>query len=310
MSINFVMERRTLEGTAIAVTPIGLGGAWLGHVPGNSHRDEDAGIATVLRALELGIRLIDTSGGYGDSERIIGLALREWYRRGGRREDIVISTKTGTRTQPRDYSAGATHRSVETSLQLLQTDYIDVLLVHDPHTLDPVFAPGGALEVLQHLKAQGTIHAIGLGVRNHQHHMRCITSGHFDMVLTYGDYNLLNQSAAADILPTAEQHHVAVFNAMVVEYGLLSGRDPLVVTAQRKDQHPDKVQKARALWEWAQSHHIDLLSVALQYSARDPRIASTLVGAARPEEIEADLQAFAQPIPDTVWTDLHEQFGL
>src|SRR5262245_809384 len=146
MFINSILEQRTLGRTGITVPRLGLGGAWLGYVPGQRHRDEKTGIATVLRALELGIRLIDTSGSDVESERIIGKALQEWYRYGGQRSDIVISTKTGTRTQTRDYSADATRRSVETSLQLLQTDYVDAMLVHDPETLDPVFAPGGALE--------------------------------------------------------------------------------------------------------------------------------------------------------------------
>jgi aryl-alcohol dehydrogenase-like predicted oxidoreductase len=303
-------ERRPLGRSGIMVTPLGLGGAWLGYVPNNGHRDEDVGIATVLRALALGIRLIDTSGGYGDSERIIGKALQEWYRRGGRREDLVISTKTGTRTQPRDYSAAGTQRSVETSLKLLQTDYIDAMLVHDPETLDPVFAADGALEALQQLKAQGVIRAIGLGVRKHEYHQHCIQSGAFDVSLTYGDYNLLDQSAATGVLPWAEQHGVGVFNAMVVEYGLLGGRDPLEVIQGRKNVRAAKVQQARALWEWAQSHGINLLAVALQYSAREPRIASTLVGARNPGEIEADVEAFSQVVPEHLWADLHNTFGI
>jgi aryl-alcohol dehydrogenase-like predicted oxidoreductase len=310
MSINTDMEQRTLGRTGITVTRLGLGGAWLGYVPGQRQRDEDTGIATVLRALELGIRLIDTSGGYVESERIIGKALQEWYRCGGQRSDIVISTKTGTRTVPRDYSADATRRSVETSVQLLQTDYVDTMLVHDPETLDPVFASGGALETLKELKAQCTIRAIGLGVRSHQHHQRCIESGDFDVSLTYGDYNLLNQSAAAGVLPFAERHNTGVFNAMVVEYGLLSGRDPLDVAREQKGLPASKVQKARALWDWARSHQVDLLSVALQYSGRDRRIAAILVGARNPREIEEDVEAFTQLVPDHVWRDLHQQFEL
>jgi aryl-alcohol dehydrogenase-like predicted oxidoreductase len=303
-------ERRPLGRTGINVTPLGLGGAWLGYMPNNSHRDEDIGIATVLRAMELGIRLIDTSGGYGDSERIIGKALQEWYRHGGKREDIVISTKTGTRTQLRDYSAAGTQRSVETSLELLQTDYIDTMLVHDPETLDPVFAPGGALEALQQLKARGVIRAIGLGVRKHEYHQRCIQSGAFEVSLTYGDYNLLNQSASTGVLPWAEQYNVGVFNAMVVEYGLLGGRDPLDVIQGRKNVPVAKVQQARALWEWAQSHRINLLSVTLQYSTREPRIAATLVGARNPGEIEEDVEAFSQDLPKHLWADLRNKFGL
>jgi D-threo-aldose 1-dehydrogenase len=115
--------KRRLGRTNLYVTPLGLGGAWLGRMP-DGH-SEEVGVATVLRALELGINLIDTSAGYGDgrSERYIGIALEEWYRRGGRREDIVISTKTGTRSwSRRDYSAAGTRRSVEKSLELFHAE--------------------------------------------------------------------------------------------------------------------------------------------------------------------------------------------
>jgi D-threo-aldose 1-dehydrogenase len=97
---------------------------------------------------------------------------------------------------------------------------------------------------------------------------------------------------------------------MVVEYGLLSGRDPLEVAREYKGLPASKVQKARALWNWAQSHQVDLLSVALQYSGRDRRIAATLVGARNPHEIEEDVKAFTQQVPDHVWRDLHQQFEL
>src|SRR6266496_3756280 len=99
------MALRRLGRTDMHVPPLGLGGAWLGYEPRTKHRDEDVGAATVIRALELGIGLIDTSPYYGESESIIGKALREWFPRGGKREDLVISSKTGTRTNPGDYSA-------------------------------------------------------------------------------------------------------------------------------------------------------------------------------------------------------------
>ena len=290
---------------------MGLGGAWLGHSMQTGLRDPEIGAATVVKALELGIGLIDTSPAYGDSEKIIGKGLAEWYRRGGKRSDFVISTKAGTRTRPYDYSASSILHSVELSLKALGTDYLDVLLVHDPQSLDPVFAPDGALGALKKLRDQGIIHAIGLGVRNHQFHQRCIESGDFDVSLTYGDYNLMNQSAAKDILPLAVQHKTGIFNAMVVEYGLLGGQDPRLVAQERKGQvDPRKLEHATALWDWAQTQQVNLLAIALQYSARNPDIHATLVGAATPEEVEADYSVFNQPIPSAIWADLNQKFGL
>lgn len=268
------------------------------------------GAATVVHALDLGINLIDTSPLYGRSEEIIGQGLREWYQRGGKRSDFVISSKTGTRTKPRDYSGSATLKSIELSLKALGTDYIDIMLVHDPETLDPVFAPGGALDVLKQLKAQGVIRSIGLGVRSHALHQQCIESGFFEVSLTYGDCNLLNQSAKADILPIAAAHNVGVFNAMVVEYGLLSGRDPFQVASEHKHVDTAKVNKAHDLWAWSKANNVDLLSLALQYACRDSRVTSILVGASSPQEIENDVVAFNQVVPPPVWSSLKDQFAL
>jgi len=271
---------------------------------------DERAASVIYRALEMGVNLIDTSPAYGQSERRIGLALEEWYRRGGRREDIVISTKTGTRTRPPDYSAEGTRRSVEESLRLLKTDYIDILLVHDPQDLTPVLSSGGALEALQKLKAEGTIKAIGLGVRYHEFHRRCIETGEFDVSLTYLDYNLLHQSAADGLLKAAAEYRVGVFNGMALVSGLLSGRQPLEVAREHEmsNNTPD-VQRAQALWEWAQSKGVSLLALNLQFCMQEARITSTLIGASHPAEIEVDVDAVSQTISDEIWRELEERFG-
>ena len=310
-------EKRRLGRTEMVVTPLGIGGGYLGHKDGK--HDEQVAVATVLRGLELGINLIDTSGAYigGESERFIGLALEEWYRRGGKREDLLLSTKTGTRRRPyRDYSYDGTMRSVETSLALLKTDYIDILHVHDPRDLEPVLAPDGALAALQDLKAQGTIRAIGLGCRPHAFHRRCIETGHFDVSLTFRDYNLLCQTAAEGVLKPAAAHGTGIFNATVTVNGLLGGGDPLALAAAhgwsrpKHEQRLDEAQRAHTLWKWCQARGVSLLALNLQYSLREPRIASTLIGFSRPSRVEEDVSASFEPIPDEVWSALRAEFGL
>jgi len=172
-----------------------------------------------------------------------------------------------------------------------------------------VFAPDGALDALLKLKADGKIRAIGLGARPHDMHRACIENGNFDLSLTFGDYNLLNQSASQTILPLAAAHGVGVFNAMVVEYGLLTGQDPHEVAKERRwNANQVKVEHAYKLWNWAKAENYDLLALALQYSARDPRVSAILVGASQPSEIDVDLQAYTQPFADSVWTALQSQF--
>ena len=199
------LAKRRLGRTDLYVTPLGMGGAWLGSTP--EGYDENVAVATVLRALELGINLLDTSGAYegGKSEQFIGKALEQWYARGGKREDLILSTKTGSRTRPHDYSAEGTRKSIEKSLEMLKTDYLDIALVHDPDNLKPVLAPGCAWDVLKEYKKKGVVRAIGLGVRNQAFHRRMIATGDCDVCLTHSDYNLLTQSAAQGVLEPAAQ---------------------------------------------------------------------------------------------------------
>ncbi len=316
------LDKRRLGRTGLRVTPLGLGGVWLGHTPDGY--DADLAVATVLRALELGVNLVDTSpsGWYagGNSERWVGQALQEWWRRGGRREELVISTKVGSRgypKAPKDYSGPATRRSLATSLEMLGTDYLDVVLVHDPDDLEPVLAPGGTLEVLQEFKEEGTLRAIGLGARPHGFHRRCIESGSFDVVLTYRDYNLIDQSAQDGVLAPAAAHDVGVLNATVTIGGLLGGRDPLQVAREvAAAAHgpyvldPDEVRRARAMWEWAGERGLGLLALNLQYCMRNPLIASTVMGASSPAEIESDINALAVSIGEDTWLEFGHAFGL
>jgi aryl-alcohol dehydrogenase-like predicted oxidoreductase len=317
----FATRRVPLGRTGLQVSPLGLGGAWLG-LKGNAF-DDDQAVATVLRALDLGLNLIDTSGSYssGQSERRIGLALDEFRRRGGRREQLVLSTKTGTRTRPHDYSGDGTRRSIEASLAALRTDYLDVALVHDPQALEPVMAPGGALEVLHRLKSEGVIRAVGLGVRNHEFHRRLIEAGEIDVSLTYRDHNLVNQSIVQDLLPLAEARGIGVLNGMVLVGGLLAGGDPLKyasdpalhgATPRRgiyvpKDQ---ETSRACAAWEFAQNRKVPLLALNLQFSLCERRIATTLLGASRPEEIEEDVRMALAPLPDGIWGAVEKDLGI
>ncbi len=299
------LGRRRLGRTEMPVSPIGLGGAHLGRVEGERF-DERQAVATVHRALELGVNLIDTSPMYGPSERFIGVALREWQAAGGRREDLVISSKSGfVERGVMDYSAEWTRRSIQRSLARLGTDYLDVALVHDPSDLDPVTAPGGALEALEEMKATGTIRAIGLGVRNQPLHLRAVRSGHFDVSLTHCDFNLIDRSAAEELLPAAVEHDVGVLNGAAVMLGLLSGDDPRAAAPGLGGfASPQRMARAVAFWEWAQERGVSLLAVNLQFCLRERRIASTLVGARNPTEIEADIAAVTAELPADTWDDL------
>jgi len=294
---------RRLGHTELQVPALALGGAGIGG--GYGEVPEQESIATVHYALAHGVWYIDTSPLYGDSERRIGLALQ-----GVPRTDYMLSTKTGTHPDRRgDYSWDGTLWSVENSLRLLKTDTIDLLLVHDPRDeadMETIFGPQGAVEALEHLKAQGVIGAIGLGQRDHAWHRRAILSGRIDAILTYNDYHPLRTTALTDgLLALAQQHDVGVLNGSPLAHGLLNGEEPEALNARLVMNQPaHDVAKAQRLYLWCQANAVSMLAVVLQFCLRQPLIHTTLTGAKSVQELTQNLAAIQDPLPPEVWTEI------
>ncbi len=290
--MNTALLRRRLGRTGLEVTCLGMGGARIG---GHDVSD-DAAVEAVRRAITLGINYLDTSPLYGESERRTGLALAD-----GWREKIYLATKTGTHPKWRgDYSASGTRRSVENSLSLLGTDYLDVCLVHDPSNMDPVIAKDGALETLQRMREEGLVKFIGLGVREHEFHKIAIETGMVDVILTYLDYTLLSQTADDWLLSFANERDIGVINGSPIAAGLLSGVEPAV------NARPPEGEKAHQLWRWCAKNDLNLLNLAIQFCLRQPLIATNLSGSKNANEVEENFAAATSPISNEVWEVLRK----
>ena len=289
-TLNTSLPKRRLGRTELEVTCLGMGGARIG---GNDVSDDEA-VEAVRRAITLGINYLDTSPLYGESERRTGLALAD-----GWREKIYLATKTGTHPKWHgDYSASGTRRSVENSLSLLGTDYLDVCLVHDPSNMDPVIAKDGALETLQRMREEGLVRFIGLGVREHDFHKIAIETGIVDVILTYLDYTLLSQTADDWLLSFASERDIGVINGSPIAAGLLSGVEPDV------NARPPEGKKAYQLWRWCSENNLNLLNLAIQFCLRQPLITTNLSGSKNAKEVEENFAAATSPIADDVWEEL------
>ena len=196
---------RTLGTTGLRVTPLCIGTAALGDMPETFAYSvaEDDALAAVRETLDSAINFIDTAASYGDgeSERRIGLVLRE---RGGTvPEGYVVGTKADRDMTTGEFSGPQMRRSVERSLDLLGLDRLQLVHLHDPEhtTFDAITAPGGPLEVLLDLKAEGLIEHLGVAGGPIDEEIRYVETGCFEVVVTHNRYHAaepLGRTAAGD----------------------------------------------------------------------------------------------------------------
>ena len=295
-----VLERRRIGRTHMDVTAISLGGAGLGGIFGPVG-DAD-GVAAVERALELGINYLDTSPKYGEAERRMGLALR-----GVPRDSYYISSKVGTHPnrRPGDYSADAARWTVDNSLRVLGVGYLDLCHIHEPEApqLEEALAPGGAIEALLDLRAQGVIRAIGIGVQDHALLRRMIETGHADVAMMVNDYTLMRQYVE-DVFVVAREHGVGLVNGAALAMGLLSGRDPDTIGTPRWTPPATSVAGAKRVHAWCAERGIPVLALALQFAIRQRGFDCTLIGAATAGEVSGCWEAATLELPARVWDEL------
>jgi D-threo-aldose 1-dehydrogenase len=270
--------------------------------------------ATIDAAWDLGIRTFDTAPHYGAgvSERRLGAALRERPR-----DELVLATKVGRLLLPTDepdregfpdeppvrrvfdFSRDGVRRSLEGSLDRLGLDRADIVHVHDPDDhLDQAIGEG--LPALAELRAAGTVGAIGAGSNRPEPLARIVREAEVDWVLVAGRMTLLDQSAAAELLPLCLERGVRVIAAGVFNSGLLAGG----TTYDYAPAAPELVERAREIAATCARHGVSLADAALAYPRRHPAVTAVLVGARSPEEVAEDVAGFERAIPDELWEEL------
>jgi D-threo-aldose 1-dehydrogenase len=319
---------RPLGRTGLAVTAVTVGGSPLGSMPQLYGRDVsvDEGVATARATLESPIRSIDTSNGYsdGESERRIGAAIAEV---GGVPADFVVMTKVDARGG--DYSGDRVRASVDESRARLGLDHLPLVHLHDPENFDfaELSAPGGAVDALVALKESGVVGAIGLAGGRVQEIAKYLALGVFDVLLVHNRWTLLDRSAR-HLLDEAVDRGMGVLNAAVYGGGILasagpgsaagsaSGSDPgsgsgsagargsAPATYGYRPAPPEILDAVARMHEVCSRHGTDLRTAALQFSLRDDRFASTVVGMSKPSRIGDTLDAASQPLPDDLWAEL------
>ena len=306
------LPRRPFGQTGLEVTSLCLGCAPLASMPSLYPAVPEEQALDVLRStFNSPINFLDTAAayGYGESERRIGMVLKEL---GGLPQDYVLATKADRDFKSGDFSGEQTKRSIERSLDLLGLDRLQIVYIHDPEyastTFEEFMAPGGAVDALQRYKEEGVIGAVGVAGGPIDLLLRYVETEIFDAVLTHNRYTLLDRSANP-LLDLATRRGIAVLNAAPYGGGMLAkGPDAWAKYAYR-EAPPELVDRVRRVDSICRQRNVPLAAAALQFSLRDPRITSTVVGMTRPERLAQTLDLALHPIPDDLWSELEGILG-
>lgn len=280
------LERRRLGKTDMDVAILGFGGSEIGY-----QRTEQATVAKLLNsALDAGLNAIDTAECYLASEELIGKAVAH------RRKDYWLFTKVGH--WPADGWTGASiAKSIERSLQRLQTDHVDVVHLHSCGK--DVLERGDAIEALEKAKKEGKTRYVGYS-GDREDALFAVESGKFDTLQT--SINLFDQQAIELFLPKAREKDIGVIC-----------KRPIGNAVWRHDTQPETGYVVE-YWKRMQKLDYDFCKgdqqtdrgpdgaggIALRFTLSLPGVHTAIVGTSNPERFGQNAELLAAgPLPAT-----------
>jgi D-threo-aldose 1-dehydrogenase len=300
-------EKITLGRSNLAVPRICFGLAPLGSMPdtyGYGVSTEDAH-ATVRAIFDGGVSFLDTSRNYGlgRSEARVGDVIRE---RGGLPQGVVISSKLDRDFETNRFDAARARRSLEESLKALNVDRIQLLHLHDPEwaaTLDEITGPKGAIAELFRMKEEGLVDAVGLAAGRTDIMMPLLEDWDFDALITHNRFTLANRHAEP-MMDLAMRRNITILNAAPYAGGVLAKGSVHQPRVAYQLASAEMLKPIERIEEICARHGIAPGAAALQFSMRDPRVASTIVGISKPERITQTLAWANHPISAAAWAEL------
>jgi aryl-alcohol dehydrogenase-like predicted oxidoreductase len=299
------MEKRKLGYSDLYLTPIGLG-TWAiggGNNPyGWGPQDDADSIATIHRALDLGINWIDTAAGYGHghSEEIVGKAIA------GRRDEVIIATKCGIlwKEDGSDIyghlKADSIRREVEDSLRRLNVDVIDLYQIHWPWP-DEDIEEGWS--TIADLIKEGKVRYGGVSNFSVEQ-LKRIQPIH-PVASLQPPYSMLVRETEEELLPYCAANNIGVIVYSPMQSGLLTGK----ITKERVANFPDddwrktrsphfqepqlsiNLEFVEGLRPIAARNGRPLSQLAIAWVLRRPEVTGAIVGARRPSQIEETVGA-------------------
>lgn len=278
------MEKRQFGNTDMQVSLLGFGGAEIGY----EGADQATVDALLNSALDAGLNVIDTAECYMNSEEMIGKAVA------GRRDQFYLFTKCGHEDDAGGgkkavWEKGSLLRSIERSLKLLQTDRLDLVLLHSCSLED--LQKGEVIEALQEARDKGHTRYIGYSGDSAAARY-AVESGAFDALQT--SISIADQEAIELIVPIARERKMGVI-----------AKRPIANAAWRTGKKPEEPYH-HAYWDRLQALDYDFLkrplaegiATAMRFTASIPGVHTMIVGTKKPgrwSENEKILEAGALP---------------
>jgi L-galactose dehydrogenase len=291
------LPQRPLGKTGLNLSVISFGASSLGQE--FRKVDISEAIRSVHVALDAGMNFIDTSPFYGRgmSEVLLGIALREI-----RRDRYFIGSKLGRYDLAHfDFSARRVVESVDVSLHRMGIDYMDICLCHDIEFVEMAQIVEETIPALRKVQEQGKVRFIGISAYPMKIFKYVLDRAPLDVVLSYNQYTLQN-TRFADLIPYLKAKGVGIMNAGPFAARLLTNA-PL----PKWHKEPEHVKAAcRRAAEHCQARGVDLAKLALQFSAENPDITTTVTGSANPENVRKWAQWAQDPIDRTLLNEVLE----
>lgn len=274
------MIARRFGSTDLLVSPLGLGTVKLGRDQGVKYPnsfvipDDRQALALINTARALGLNLIDTAPAYGTSETRLGQLLK------GQRQDWIICSKVGEEyehgTSSFNFSPEHTRFSIERSLKRLNTDVIDLVMVHSSGDDCQVINQFGLLELLAEIKREGKIRAFGMSTKTIAGGL--LAAEKADGVMVTYNLNEPNERVVID--------YCAVHNkGVLIKKALASGH---ICTAQ-----PPHSQTA------------DPVLASMAFVLNTPGVSSAIVGTINPEHLRDNVKKAQQVMAESDWAPEH-----
>lgn len=306
------MKYRKLGKTGIEVSEISFGAWAIGG--GWGEQSDDESVAALHKAIDLGVRFIDTAEGYGNgrSERVIAKVLKE------RSEAVAVATKTPPAAGPWPpspychwedrFSEAYLRANIEERLRCLDTDCLDLLQLHTwtrAWNRDPQ-----PFLILQKLKEEGKVKAVGVSTPEQDQNsvIDLMKAGLVDSVQVI--YNIFEQEPAAELLPVAEENGVGIIVRVAFDEGSLTGKftpdhqfgeGDFRANYFAGDRLERSIQRVDAIKADIDGCGLTLPEFALKFVLEHPAVSCVIPGMRNVRQAELNCAVSDLPAPDDAY---------